>query len=572
MIRAARKIRGGDMIRRIVFVPACAGFLFCCNLFGSNEAVSGSPTTVGFGQKVMNVVAEDKKEAQAAAVAEETKQLKMPEVPAAKVAAPAPVDPAMFKPVLSGYVRFDAFADTRQVLGIRGDIISLFPVPASFDANGNDILDAAQLHMVAIRTYMKWAMMGPPVLGAKTNAVVAADFSGPWCHDNILDVRPQLSMSTINGFALTDAYFTMDWQCASLLIGHYWHPLFDLRVSPGTLLLEPISRCPQVRWTRKVLCDCEVEVTASSQVDNLSSGPSILQEGQNPKITDFLRQSNASLLLPDAGMAFMKNSVIPDFTFQFRKFWGKHIFGIACDVKWLKPRLFTAALQGLANAKPVLKVDGTPLLGVAYWQPGVNPTPVIEEIIDPLSLVKTYATNERVRGVSLIAYAALNFDCTSFKAKFTYAENMSDQSMLGGYGVVSRDYNYTTQIGTGREEYAPFKTIAIIGEGNYTHCNKQFSLNAGYSKLLGLKGCRTLVVNPNRQNNNTRFDVYGLANNMKDICKVTPTVKFLYLPIVFAAGLEYARARFGDLTPEGKIVNAKAVHNWRSVFSAFYFF
>lgn len=477
---------------------------------------------------------------------------------------------AAFAPKLSGFIRYDMFFDTRQVVGFRLDANHLFPFPQQLDANGKDIAAAPQLHMMAIKTNLKWSADGPTTFGARTRAVINADFSGPWVIDNAIENRPGISLSTINGFMLQEAFYKLDWCAGSLLIGQYWHPLFDQRFSSGSLMIEPIARSPQIKAAAYYRC-FEASLTASGQIDFCSDGPNFYAETYDPRFINFIKRTRPEVLVADRSVSYFNNSVMPNFTFKVQGLHNKHIFGVAFDVKLLKPRLFTR-VQNNAGLEFLTNPDGTLQREIAFFSgaPATLGQPVPALIVDPLSVVKTFKTDKRMASFSAMGFVGLQGDCWNLKLKGVYGENMSDHYMIGGYGVTARD------VTTGAEEYTPIRSGTFLAEVGYSTKKFQATVFSGYSKNLGLRGaCKELVKDLTRFNENfpnNVYDVYHFIPNMDHIFRVNGTIKILRLPIVFAGSVEYCRASFGDLTPQAKITNAKKVHSIRFLFSSYYFF
>lgn len=508
-----------------------------------------------------------------------------------------------FKIKFTGSVRYDAFWDTRQIVGFRQDVSFLLPNPSLFDSCNRDIYGAPQFHMLAIRTNFGWEIDGPPILKTKaTRVVIRADFTGPWGLDNVLDNRPAFSMSVINGLMLTEGYFQLDWECRSLLIGQFWHPLFDPRFSEGYLMIEPIARSPQIRFTQKFGC-FEFLATAAGQIDYCSDGPSIVEETYTePRFLQHTQRFNPDLVIPDRTSSFIRNSLIPNFNFQIRSVWDRHIAGIAFDVKVLKPRLFTITpdvtnvkeyhtaavnltLTGPATPSLVLDgtngTDGNPLLPS---RDGSNVF-VNLETVRP-NLTKAY---EKFAAYSVMAFAGFDWDCFTLKLKGFYGQAMGDFYMLGGYGVVEKDGLLITPVATtknftGKEEYSPVCSAAFMGSLAYKYSKHLVvTIGGGYAKNLGLRGCKKLVVtheplNPpaptffTRQANNLQYDVFHFKADMDYIGKFNANAKFIYLPVVFIAGVEYNRAGYGTITDEAKIIDNENVNHVRAFFAAIYNF
>lgn len=228
-----------------------------------------------------------------------------------------PVDEITFK--LSGYVKTDAFYDTRQNVTAREGHLYLYPSNVDKDAAGSDINSKSSFNMLAIQSRINLTATGPEALGAKTKGVIEADFFGNADTD-------------VNGFRLRHAYLTLTWDKTSLLIGQYWIPMMVLEACPGTVSFntgapfQAFGRNPQIRFSHSIE-NLKFIIAASSQRDIPSPGP----DGTS---SVYLR--NSSLPIMDAHIQFTAGSIFG---------------GAGANFKMLKPRLKTAT--GLQTAETV---------------------------------------------------------------------------------------------------------------------------------------------------------------------------------------------------------------------------
>ncbi|MGM0649458.1 MAG: DcaP family trimeric outer membrane transporter [Bacteroidota bacterium] len=142
-----------------------------------------------------------------------------------------------------GYVKLDAFYDTRETVSGREGHFLLWPAPPSYDLEGNDLNDKSSFNMLAVQSNFGLKVEGPQVLNSKTSACIEADFFGQK-NDNI------------NLLRLRHAYIKMTWSSTEILAGQFWNPVFNLEAFPytvsfttGTPVL-PFSRNPQIRLTQ----------------------------------------------------------------------------------------------------------------------------------------------------------------------------------------------------------------------------------------------------------------------------------------------------------------------------------
>lgn len=164
-----------------------------------------------------------------------------------------------------GYVKWEAYWDTRQVEGFRDGHVLLFPLPVKLDPFRVDINDHGIWQMTAIETRLGLALYGPEWNCFKTDGLIEGDFRG-------------ISDETIATFRLRHAFGRISWQTGSLLFGQWWHPLFILECFPHTVSfnigapMDPQARDPQLRLTQR-WNRFELIAALASQRDFASNGP-----------------------------------------------------------------------------------------------------------------------------------------------------------------------------------------------------------------------------------------------------------------------------------------------------------
>jgi hypothetical protein len=211
----------------------------------------------------------------------------------------------------SGFVKTDAFYDTRQTVSIREGHFLLYPSDVKEDPNGNDINASPQFNILSIQTRLTGKITGPDAFGAKTSGMIEGAFFGH-------------SESDINGFRLRHAFVRLNWENCELLAGQYWHPMFIVQAFPEVISFntgvpfQPFSRNPQLRFTR-YLGNFTAALTAYTQRDFTSTGPS------------------------GASSIYMRNAAVPALNFQmsYSPAESKHVFGAGWDQKTLVPELQT---------------------------------------------------------------------------------------------------------------------------------------------------------------------------------------------------------------------------------------
>ncbi|WP_443944478.1 DcaP family trimeric outer membrane transporter [Pedobacter sp. AW1-32] len=148
---------------------------------------------------------------------------------------------------ISGFLRTDAYYDSRQMMGAGELIAVVMPKAPSYDANGNDINNAPGFQMASIISRLSLDVTGGEILGAKSSGILEAEFFGN-SGGNV----------SINEFRLRHAWIKLDWKNTQLGIGQYFHPLINLLALPNTVNYTtgspffPVNRNPQIRLTHTI--------------------------------------------------------------------------------------------------------------------------------------------------------------------------------------------------------------------------------------------------------------------------------------------------------------------------------
>lgn len=216
---------------------------------------------------------------------------------------------------LSGYIKTDAFYDTRQCSatnGLREGHFFLFPDNVLYDADSNDLNDNPSFNILSIQTRLTGNITGPDAFGAKTSGLVETEFYGT-------------SDADICGFRLRHGFVKLNWEKSELLIGQTWHPMFPVEAFAQTLSVNtgspfvPFSRNNQVRFAYKT-GKFTTYATAWMQRDIASSGP----DGTSTK--------------------YMRNSGLPGLNLKTVAALNEKLqFGLGADFKTLRPEIKTAA-------------------------------------------------------------------------------------------------------------------------------------------------------------------------------------------------------------------------------------
>jgi len=186
-----------------------------------------------------------------------------------------------------GYVKVDMFNDSRAVVGVRDDMIALYPAerkqitaaPAALApiagtdaatlyvyANKEDLNAVKQTSITTVETRINLTINAPDAFGAKVKGFIEGDFFGA-------------ANTQIFNFYLRHANVTFDWGSSKLLVGQWWHPLFALGYQPLTvqfsplIIIHPFNRSPQISYTQNLGGGLSLTLAAIYQAYHTSTGP-----------------------------------------------------------------------------------------------------------------------------------------------------------------------------------------------------------------------------------------------------------------------------------------------------------
>jgi len=318
-------------------------------------------------------------------------------------------DAKKFNVKFSGFVKTDIFWDSRQTVSVREGHFLLYPANEDLDVNGDDINAKSNFNILSIQTRLRVLATGPDVLGAKTSSFVEGAFFGAINSD-------------VNTFRLRHAFVKLAWPKTQLLVGQYWHPMFNTRCFPGTVSFntgvpfQPFSRNPQIRLTQK-LGNFNLILTALAQRDFASFGPA------------------------GTSSVYLRNTGYPAFNLRFEYYkanedkGSEFLIGLSANYKSLTPRLVTP---------------------------------------------EKYKTKNTANSGSFSAFVKYKSKKVTVKANAFYGGDAFNLTMLGGYGVI------TSSDSTGQlEEYACIRNTSFWGEIHTNGKTWQFGLFGGYAKNLG---------------------------------------------------------------------------------------
>ena len=298
------------------------------------------------------------------------------------------------------------------------------------------------------------------------------------------------SGTTLSLIRLRHAYFNFDWGKSSVLAGQTWHPFFG-EVSPQMLNLNtgaPFQPFSRAPQVRYRFNHNGLQLTASAVWQS-----QFLSNGPDGKSNKYI-----------------KNSCVPEIHFGADYKTSNLIVGAGADMTSLVPRTQST-------------VDGN-----------------------------VFKVNERITTVSGEVHAKYTTPMWYFAAKSTLASNLTQTSMLGGYGVCDIDPI------TGQQSYTP-----TYNSSSWVNVvwGKKWKVGAfgGYMKNLG-----------------TTKEVSSLIGTGVDVDQIVcGSAEVTYNLPHWRIGLEYnyTAAWYGDLNKaNGKIVNTHSVDNHRIVASATFSF
>lgn len=236
-----------------------------------------------------------------------------------------------YKIDFNGYIKFESFWDSRQVVGFQQDQDLFFPNNRLLDVESHDINSKGQFTMVPIESRIKTTIHGPDVNKAKTRGVFEADFFGKSVSGNEI----------LNSWRMRHAFAEFKWERFHIIAGQAYTPIFVLDCFPVTVgfntgaPIEPLSRSPQIQCIAKPIKSLDLIFAAISEVDFKDDGP-------NGFSTEYVR-----------------NAIVPILHGQVKGRFNSHVIGAGVEYKRLVPRIVTNK-----NIKVRESLNG--ITGIAY--------------------------------------------------------------------------------------------------------------------------------------------------------------------------------------------------------------
>lgn len=212
-----------------------------------------------------------------------------------------------------GYIKPEAYWDTRQIVADRDGEFLYYPDADKPDVQGRDINSRGEFDMITIQTRLNALIKAPRIADSTyLSGFVEIDFFGV---DN----------STINTPRMRHAWMRINRKESTFLFGYYWHPIvveecnaMDVVSFNEGVPFESFSRNPQIRYEYNHEDKVKFIVAALTEVDFKSTGT----DGDNTK--------------------YLRNSLVPILHAQVQGRYKQHCFGVGVDFRRLKPRLESA--------------------------------------------------------------------------------------------------------------------------------------------------------------------------------------------------------------------------------------
>ncbi|MGD9928499.1 MAG: hypothetical protein AB7U05_00655 [Mangrovibacterium sp.] len=276
-------------------------------------------------------------------------------------------------------------------------------------------------------------------------------------------------------FRIRHANMVFNWEKSKLLIGQTWHPFWGGSVFPVVAGLntgapfQVFSRAPQIRY--------------DVRSGNFTVGGSIVYENQ------YTSKALESSIYTTPNQA-QRNGVIPE---------------LVLSAEYNKDGLTLGAGASTKRTKPSMTTTGT---------------------------TGTFKSDEYLTSTGFTAYLRYKSDMFMLTAKGYYGQNMTHLTLLGGYGVASKDE------ATGAETYTNFNNYTSLLSMEYGK-KWQVGMMLGYGANLGTS-------DPLYENTTTgKAITAGLLPNVMDHARVSPHLALNVSKIRLVAEYEMTTANYG---------------------------
>lgn len=314
-----------------------------------------------------------------------------------------------------------------------------------------------------------------------------------------------------NGFRLRHAYVKLNWSKTEMLAGQTWHPLFSADCYPGVISFN--TGAPFQPFSRnpqfrltQQMGKLSVAMAVSSQLDITS-----------PLGSQSLRYAG----LPNTSLMLQYKSMNK----ETGKSW---LAGAVADFKRLQPLLATTK-SGLS-----------------------------------------YATDEKVDGLSFSAYGKLENPKFTAKVHAVYGQNLYDMVMLGGYAV-----HEVIDLARNTVSYTTLNNLSTWAEISTNGPRWQLGFFGGFARNLGSD--KKILIYSNKVDG-TATTVRG--STIHSVYRLSPRAVLKSGKLQFATEMELTSAAYaikdsnGIISRDdfGKIADYEYVSNLRWLFAVFYAF
>lgn len=325
---------------------------------------------------------------------------------------------------------------------------------------------------------------------------LGVDIAGPKIGNAVATAKIELdfrgSGTTYSVPRIRHAYVNLDWGTSALLIGQTWHPLFG-EVSPSILNLS--TGAPFQPFNRSP----QLRYRYTSDGGFMGTLAAIWQMQYTSTGPDGKSHN------------YLKNSCIPEIyaSVDYKK--GRWIAGVGAELLSLKPRQ-TATVND-----------------------------------------QTFKVNERVTSVSVEAHVKYKAPEWFVSGKTVLANNLTQCSMLGGFGVIDTDSH------NGKQKYTPFRhSMTWL---NFVYGKKwQPGVFIGYLKNLGTGKA---ITGP----------TYGVGLDVDQLLSTNWQLSYNLPNWKLGVEFEPSTAWYGTLEKSnGKVRDTHSVTNYRILAVAMYIF
>lgn len=297
------------------------------------------------------------------------------------------------------------------------------------------------------------------------------------------------------------AYLLLKWDHVRILAGQYWHPLFSLDSEVRT-----------------------ISFNTGLPIECFSRNPQVRLKYNYKQFCCVFTALSELIFTSDGpiGMSstYMRNAVIPNLNIRPEVEFGDHVMGCSLDYKRIVPRLETDT---------------------------------------------GFKAHESLNSVSAIAYTALKWENFEINNKIIFAQNGTDQSMIGGYAVHSIDPV------TDNRTYTNINTISCWTDWAFRpHKPLRFGFFMGFIKNLGsFKTIEPDVVDADC--NVIERRVYGGGTDINTLFRFAPRLSWIIENFELSTEVEYTRAAFGYLDDKAQVHNTTPTANTRLLVALYYY-